>query len=257
MSKNRNSLKNIIVTAALVVIGVVSLTIFLSCTLFRKNKDRPAFVFGYTYLYVETNSMESTIPARSYILVKKAGKTPPQKQDVIVFICRDPSLPVYKKLVTHRVIDITPEGEYVTKGDYPLCTVDKTTVKNEDVVAVYVRNSKLLTFFGRLFASKAGLFVIIGIFAFSVVFVYLPDLVKTLSEEKSDSEEKQVLINRRIEEEIRRLELADQNGNSDLPEKRTNASRPDLPSAAESGTERSDSAEKSQGSSSSNNDENR
>ena len=59
MSKNRNSLKNIIVTAALVVIGVVSLSIFLSCTLFRKNKDRPAFVFGYTYLYVETNSIST------------------------------------------------------------------------------------------------------------------------------------------------------------------------------------------------------
>lgn len=209
MAENRKSLKSKIATAVLIAVGVLCLAAFLSCTVFRKNKDRPAFLFGHAYLYVETGSMESTIPSRSYILVKKAGKTAPEVGDVIVFICQDPTLPVYGKMVTHRVVDITPEGEYVTKGDNPLSAVDKTTVKEADVVAFYVRNSKILTFFGRLFASKAGLFLIIGMFAFAVVFVYLPDIIKGVTEEKVAEEEKaqrEAALRARIEEEVRRLE---------------------------------------------------
>ena len=206
MTENHKSLKSKIVTAVLIIVGVLCLALFLSCTVFRKNKDRPAFVFGHAYLYVETGSMESTIPARSYILVKKTGKTVPKIGDVIVFICQDPTLPVYGKMVTHRVVDITPGGEYVTKGDNPLSSIDKTAVKSEDVVAFYVRSSKILTFFGRLFSSKAGLFIIIGMFAFAVVFVYLSDIIKSMTEEKSAEEEKEAAFRARIEEEVRRLE---------------------------------------------------
>lgn len=180
-----------------------------------RTKDKPTFVFGRTFLWVKTESMETTIPARSYILVKKTDGKGLEKGEVIVFRCNDASSPVYGSLVTHRIYEVTENG-YKTKGDNVLSSVDPWTVKEDEVVAVYVRNLKLLTYVGRLFSTGFGFMLIAVIFVGLCGVFYVPDIVKTLKEpdDEKAAKEKQEEMERRIREEIRKLE----SGETVLPE---------------------------------------
>ncbi len=180
-----------------------------------RTKDEPTFVFGRTFLWVKTESMETTIPARSYILVKKSDGKGLEKGEVIVFRCNDASSPVYGSLVTHRIYEVTDDG-YKTKGDNVLSSVDPWTVKEDEVVAVYVRNLKFLTYVGRLFSSGFGFMLIAVIFVGLCGVFYVPDIVKALKEpdDEKAAKEKQEEMERRIREEIRKLE----SGETVLPE---------------------------------------
>ncbi len=180
-----------------------------------RTKDKPTFVFGRTFLWVKTESMETTIPARSYIFVKKSDGKGLEKGEVIVFRCNDASSPVYGSLVTHRIYEVTDDG-YKTKGDNVLSSVDPWTVKEDEVVAVYVRNLKFLTYVGRLFSSGFGFMLIAVIFVGLCGVFYVPDIVKALKEpdDEKAAKEKQEEMERRIREEIRKLE----SGETVLPE---------------------------------------
>ena len=157
----------------------------------------------YTCLWVQTGSMEPTIPTKSYILVKKTDAADCTVGDVIVFVCRDADSPVYGSLVTHRIDEVTPEG-FRTKGDSVLSAQDPWVVEPDDVVAVYVRNLAVLTFFGRIFSSWFGLYLIIGILILSCAFLYIPDIVRGIRE--VETEERDAEIARRVEQEVQRQE---------------------------------------------------
>ncbi|MCQ2413608.1 MAG: signal peptidase I [Clostridia bacterium] len=120
-------------------------------------------------VWVLTDSMEDTIPARSYILIKKADASEVKEGDVITFVSSDPSIRSLNN--THRVIAVNTDGTFVTKGDHNP-GADLYPVQPENVVGIYVRNMPVLTFFGRMFASSAGfilfLFFILGSFALSI-----------------------------------------------------------------------------------------
>lgn len=174
-----------------------------------KAKGKVVYLFGYANLWVETGSMETTIPAGSYILVKKAKEVDPASLDgqIITFHCTDTTSEAYGKLITHRVCAVTPEG-LKTKGDNVLCNVDPWTVDPKDIEAVYVRNMNLLSTFGRLFASGFGLMLIIGLFTFTCAAFFIPDIIKGLKEPDDPEEaarEKEEEMTRRIREEVERL----------------------------------------------------
>ena len=77
-------------------------------------------------------------------------------------------------------------------------------VEPDDVVAVYVRNLTVLTFFGRIFSSWFGLYLIIGILILSCAFLYIPDIVRGIRE--VETEERDAEIARRVEQEVQRLQ---------------------------------------------------
>ena len=187
---------------------VAVILIFAFAALFaNRSKGKPSFVFGYSLLWVKTESMEKTIPAQSYVLVKKADVSSLEKGDVITFVCNDPSSPVYGSLITHRIYEKTEEG-FRTKGDNVLSVVDGWTVKEDEVVAVYVRNLPFLTALGRLFSSNFGFLLIIVLFLVLCAVFYLPDIFRILKE--SDEKDAEIDINeeeiqRRIREEVERL----------------------------------------------------
>ena len=187
----------VVILVAVVVIGVTS----------AKKSNRPFFLFGYSMLWVETGSMSPTIPEKSYILVKKSDGTDIKVNDVITFVCEDPSLEVYGYLITHRVVEITDDG-FRTKGDYVLSAVDNFTVDKEDVVAVYKKNMPFMTFIGRVFSSAIGLIVLMFLFVGSAAFIYVPDIVKGMKDDEQPKDlekEKEAEMNRLIEEEIAKL----------------------------------------------------
>lgn len=167
----------------------------------RKGRT-PAFVFGKAFLWVETGSMKPVIDERSYILVTKYDGGEIKKGDVIIFVCKDASSPVYNALVAHRVESVTEDG-LKTKGDANP-TVDSWTVKKEDIVAVYNKNLPVMTFLGRIFSSGAGLIIVIALSLGACAFVYVPDLIKAVGELCEEEKEKQISL--RVKEEVARLE---------------------------------------------------
>lgn len=173
----------------------------------RGKNGKPTYLFGHSFLWVETASMQPTIEAKSYIMVRRAEGLTPAVGDVIVFTCPDASSPVYGSLITHRIVS---EGEngYRTKGDNPLATEDPWTVARGDVAAVYQRNMPVLTFLGRVLSSKIGFILVIGMFLAAVGFGYVPALIKSAREETEKAEEqaREEEISRRVAEELERLE---------------------------------------------------
>ena len=167
----------------------------------RKGRT-PAFVFGKAFLWVETGSMKPVIDERSYILVTKYDGGEIKKGDVIIFVCKDVSSPVYNALVAHRVESVTEDG-LKTKGDANP-SVDSWTVKKEDIVAVYNKNLPVMTFLGRIFSSGAGLIIVIALSLGACAFVYVPDLIKAVGELCEEEKEKQISL--RVKEEVARLE---------------------------------------------------
>lgn len=191
------------------IVGIVLLAVIVIAAVFaifarvaKKDSAEPAFVFGNALLWVQTPSMEPTIEAKSFIAVKKYDGKGLAEGDIISFICRDERSEAYGKLITHRVERVTADG-YKTKGDSESSYTDPWTVKEEDVVAVYGGKLTVLTFFGRLFASGAGLALIIATFVFSCAFIYMPEIIAVFKEEKSAEKEKE--ISRRVEEEVERM----------------------------------------------------
>ena len=183
---------------------VVAVSAAIIAFIFKKDDKKPVFIFGKTFLWVETASMEPSIEERSFILSKKYRGEALKSGDVITFICRDASSPVYGHTITHRIVEVTADG-YKTKGDNPLSARDEWTVKSEDVLAVYVKNLKAVTVAGRVFASPAGLALIIGSFALAFAFIYVPDVVKALRGEDYAEKRKQKEIDKRVKEEVEKM----------------------------------------------------
>ena len=172
--------------------------------LLQKKSEQPMFFFDRCLLWVQTGSMQPTIPEKSYILAEKAQGTQLQVGDVIVFLCRDTTSPVYGNYVAHRVVQRDGDG-YKTKGDSPLAQVDPWTVERADILAVYQKNLPAMTALGRLFATPMGMVAVLALFFAVCGFVFIPTVVKTLKTEPEaqlTGEEFDALV----QKELRRLE---------------------------------------------------
>lgn len=203
-------MKHKIKTIAVNVLFYTALALILFSAVFllvRGKSGKPVYFFGHSFLWVETASMQPTIEEKSYIMARRADGVTPAVGDVIVFTCRDTTSPVYGSLITHRVVEVTESG-YRTKGDNPMSVTDPWTVAKEDVVAVYEKNVPFLTFLGRVFASKTGFLMLMGIFVAVCGLVYIPSMVKSAREETETAvaAEKEKEIARRIAAEVERLE---------------------------------------------------
>lgn len=180
--------------------------VLISITAYQKITGKT--VIPYSVLWVLTDSMEGTIPARSYILVKEIEPDEIEVGDVITFRSRESA--IRGELNTHRVVDIIGDNEeFVTKGDKPGSVTDSMHVLPEDVVAVYVRNMPVLTFFGRLFTSNVGFIACILLILAGTVFWICRYMIQ--SRKKAEQEE----FDRRVKEEIKRLEEQDASRSAD------------------------------------------
>ena len=185
--KQKQSLPRRIARIIGIVLIVALLILFVLGFISNRVQGKPLFVFGHAWIWVETGSMEPTIPARSYILIKQPGDAAHlEKGTVITFMCTDTTSEVYGSYITHRIDEVVEDG-YKTKGDNVISVRDKWTVHPEDILSVYVGNLGLMTFIGRLLMSPMGLAVIIMIFVGLCAFVYIPEIVKAV---KDDPEEK-------------------------------------------------------------------
>lgn len=219
MKKPEKSNKIRTVLTLLVVLILAALAVFL---LIEKMQNRVIFLFGRATLWVETDSMESEIPAQSYILIRRANAGEVQPGDVITFYSSDPA--IEGMLNTHRVERIAGDGaSFVTKGDHNLAE-DRYPALAENIVGVYEKNLPALTAIGRFFKTPAGLAVTLALVLLVCCALYLPDVVKAFKADKQAKtvraqQAKQEKIDRLVAEEIEKLHRADKDPEDRNPPK--------------------------------------
>lgn len=110
-----------------------------------KQKGQIPFLFGYSIEYVETGSMEPTLPTGAVILAREVNdSTLITEGDIITFyegFDRDKEEPISRTVVTHRVYDISSNNGqvwYTTKGDNNN-SPDQYKILFEDIIATFVR----------------------------------------------------------------------------------------------------------------------
>ena len=128
------------------------------------------FLGNRATVWIMTDSMEDSIPAQSYIRIRKADPPEIQVGDVITFYSDDPVLEGH--LNTHRVVEIAEDGTtFITKGDANYIN-DKYPVRADAVVGVYEKNLPLLTSAGRVFQSPAGLVCVFALLAVVTIITF-------------------------------------------------------------------------------------
>ena len=209
--KKEKSFK-IIKTAFEILLGVV-VVLYVGFFILSKVNTSPVFVFNKTTMWVMTESMDPTIPPKTYILVEKVSADEVEVGDVVVFISEDPT--IYGQYNTHRVIE--KDGDkFVTKGDNPKSPVDKYPATAQTIVGRYVRTMPVMTFMGRVVMTPVGFAALIVVFMVSITFCVIPDLKQALADKNKEDEEVREREKRRlIEEEIRRLKESETDEKSD------------------------------------------
>lgn len=184
---------SILLTILLILsIGLVSIGLIQKIT----NKK----IIPYQIVWVRTDSMEDTIPAQSFILVKNIDDPSIlQEGDVILFRSSDTSID--GEYNTHRIVDVLDNNTFKTKGDNVRATVDKTTVSYDDIEGIYIRNLPIASFFGRIFVTKYGLVLV-----FILIIGGFVIWERTSRKQEKLEEDKEAYIKRAIEEEVKRLE---------------------------------------------------
>lgn len=193
------ALKNALFYITLILLAALCLFVLIS-----KKSGKPPFFFGYTVMWVKTESMEPVIPRQSYILIKKTDAEKVKAGDIITFISDDPAISGFYN--THRVVEIKGENsEFVTKGDNNYSN-DNYTAKAGNVVAKFIKVLPFLSGVGKFLSSRIGIMCITALTVGMMTLLYLPDVYKKLKlKQELQEEERRKELERLFNEEIEKL----------------------------------------------------
>jgi signal peptidase I len=132
----------------------------------KQNPSKIPSFFGYKPLTVLTNSMEPKISAGDMIFVKETNSSKVKEKEIITFRTDD------QKVVTHRVVDVTPEG-FLTKGDNNNVE-DSWTVTSDRLIGEVAFILPNAGFVAKFISSKIGfsLFVLMPFLLFILIEVF-------------------------------------------------------------------------------------
>ncbi|PWM44756.1 MAG: signal peptidase I [Clostridiales bacterium] len=137
LRNKRGKLRKITGTVVFILLTLFLLTIIASIYIDKLNNRIPS-VFGYSFLKVESASMEPTLMTGDIILVKKSNNPESLKEGTVVcFYLKD------GRVVTHRIIEIVNEDNnisYVTKGDNIINSPDDELLTPDRVIGTLVLN---------------------------------------------------------------------------------------------------------------------
>lgn len=116
------------VLTILLIAVCVALLFVLGCCVYSRLilGERVPSVFGYSVLFVSSGSMSPSIDKGDIIIIKPADEY--VCGDIITFFPHGSSYST-----THRIVDITDGGEFVTQGDANN-VADRESVQKEQVV---------------------------------------------------------------------------------------------------------------------------
>lgn len=201
-----------VIINVLIYVILAALILTFAFALYSKAVGDQVFIGNYSLMWVKTGSMEPTIPAQSYILIKKATADDVRIGDVLTF--KSTNSDSYGYVITHRVESII-DGEFVTKGDANV-EADKSFAEPENVIGVYRRNLPAMSVIGRSFVAGPGYIVIIALILITAILPFVPDAVAKYKQKLSDTalKEKNEEVDRLVQKEIERLKAEDNNTNS-------------------------------------------
>ncbi len=198
-------------------VAILFLLFIVAVFVLSKISGSPVFVFGKTTMWVTTDSMNPTIPARTYILVEKVDASEVKKGDIIAFISTDPH--IYGSINTHRIV--SEDGEpWVTQGDNNLVNDGAYSAKPENLVGRYVKTLPVMTAFGRIILSNIGFVLVIATFLVIVLVCYIPDIKNALKHREDEpdmDDDAKEEIERRVKEEMAKLNAAQDNEPNPVP----------------------------------------
>ena len=157
---------------------------------FNTLQGKAVNIFGYNVLHVVTGSMEPTISTNEYVLVKKVDVDSLKKDDIIAYYSEEPD--VRDMIVIHRILNVLPDGGFITKGDANE-TADTRPVKEDKIVGKYCGRVGILNFILSFmdFRKILMLLVIIPMFLASIYEANsIRKLTKKVREEKMSEEDK-------------------------------------------------------------------
>lgn len=157
----------------------------------QTQKGKSVDFFGYSIMHVITGSMEPTISVDDYIYVKETDTSLLKKDDIVAYVseARD----IQGLIVIHRIVEINPDGTYVTKGDANTIP-DELSVRPDQVIGKYQKRAWFLNWIESFMNPKKLLLllVIIPMFLMSIYeFATITHLIKWKKKNKdkdSDSE---------------------------------------------------------------------
>lgn len=151
-----------------VLIGLCALLLVSNvvCMIKMKNGNPVPTFLGVGSAKVVTRSMEPTIMVGDVVVI--AHKSSYKVGDVITFIDTD------GKPVTHRIIEITNDGKYATKGDYIGNSADANFKDNNEIVGKVIATLPKFGYFLDFLKSGWGIALLVIV---AIILVELPALI--------------------------------------------------------------------------------
>lgn len=199
---NKAKIKKRVLTAiSIVIIAVLSYAI-ISVAISVSRGKTPS-VFGYSFLHVVTDSMETQIPVNTVIFVKMLNENQVENLQVGEIITFKAVIGGYNTTKTHRIIEIdktekkiTTEGDNASGPDKPI-TYDM-------VVAKYICNVGFITWLYKVLSSFWGFLLIIILPCLALLISYIYTIAKqgVLMKNKRLANEEQAKLEEKIRKEI-------------------------------------------------------
>lgn len=131
-------------------------------------------LIGLTPYTVISGSMEPKFAVGSLIYVKSIETGKIQVGDPITFVMNEDLL-----VATHRVVEITPEGNFITKGDANE-TIDGTPVHPNNVLGKPVFSIPYLGYLSVFLSSKQGRVVLCVLGVLILISMLVPEKDKKM-----------------------------------------------------------------------------
>lgn len=183
------------------VLLVISMTVYImSCS----STGRPAQIFGISAVKIVSGSMEPSIRDGDYIIVEKTEASALEIGDIICYYSSDKE--ISGRLNTHRIMEILPDGSFITKGDAnKYC--DETAVKPDSIIGKYRGKLGFLRWLSSFGSADKLIFILIAVILTAVSVFEVRTIAGAVRKEKEEqtSEEKERLIREAIEKEKQRL----------------------------------------------------
>ena len=189
--------KNIrrIISALAIVMAILTIYLMASNIVAMK-KEKPVRIFGYSFSYVPTNSMEPVIKVDDMVLFKKVKYDDLKTGDIIVYRSNlDETKGVY---IIHRIKEVTDDG-FVMLGDNNNNIVDKELVTSNMLIGKYI---KVINFFnvGKLVSNKNLVFTLLIIVIIFIIGMEIVNIYVTYMKDKSKKKQDKNIRDELLEE---------------------------------------------------------
>ncbi|MBQ9448745.1 MAG: signal peptidase I [Acholeplasmatales bacterium] len=181
---------------------LITLCLYIGISVFVGNvNNRPPRVFGLSFSYVPTKSMEPEIMAGDYVIFSNISFDAVQTGDVVVYYNQGED-----KYIIHRVVGKTADY-LVCKGDNNP-SVDNVKVTKDILFGKYIGKADFLKIFSGGVNRLAVYIVIVVLIILFFVLQIISYIVKSKQEElKEAREEEKNLLREEMRNEILKEEL--------------------------------------------------